>query len=61
MTWNKGLSLVVANKLFGKFDIEINFDTNTKIYTATLSDRSLQHVSVIGICELILANWFALK
>ena len=61
MTWNKGLALTTANKLFEKYGVLITQDPNTRIYTATKSEQSIQHTSVTAITEAVLANWFEVK
>jgi hypothetical protein len=60
MSWKNGMGLATANKLFDKYGITIAQDPKTKIYTATLGDRTIQHTSVTGIAETILEKWFAL-
>jgi hypothetical protein len=61
MTWNKGLALTTANKLFEKYGVSIAQDPNTKIYTAIKGKSSIQHTSVTAITEAVLANWFEVK
>ena len=60
MSWKNGMALATANKLFEKYGVTIAQDANTKIYQATLGDRTIQHTSVTGIAETILEKWFAL-
>ena len=58
MAWKNGMELVTANKLFERYGVSIAQDPNTKIYTATLGDRTIQHTSVTAIAETILEKWF---
>jgi hypothetical protein len=60
MAWKNGIGLATANKLFEKYGVAIAQDPKTKIYTATLGDRTIQHTSVTGIAETILEKWFVL-
>ena len=61
MAWKNGMGLVTANKLFEKYGVMIAQDSNTKIYTATLGDKTIQHTSVSAIAETILERWFILS
>lgn len=60
IAWKNGMGLVTANKLFEKYGVLIAQDPNTKIYTATLGDRTIQHTSVTAISETILDKWFTI-
>jgi hypothetical protein len=60
MTWRNGMGLATANKLFERYGVAIVQDPNTKIYTATLGDKTIQHTSVTAIAETILDKWFVL-
>lgn len=54
------MALAAANKLFQKYGVTIAQDPNTRIYEATLGDKTIQHTSVMGIAETILEKWFVL-
>lgn len=60
MTWKNGMGLATANKLFEKYGVAIAQDPNTKIYTATWGDQTIQHTSVSAITDTILSTWFTI-